>query len=125
MPYSDSKFIKGTIPNTVTIQFPQTIYGGYVDLVKGEVVETWTNRLLTSPNNFSVASSGGITYTWCAIKATIQEKLLKTSAYGDSNGMFNIGLWRLNVDSNDLKSNSRAGILSVTATNGTLQIVES
>lgn len=26
--------------NSITIPFPQTIYGGYVDLVKGEVVET-------------------------------------------------------------------------------------
>lgn len=28
---------------SLTIPFPQTIYGGYVDLVKGEVVEEWNN----------------------------------------------------------------------------------
>ena len=29
---------------TLTIPFPRTIYGGYVDLVKGEVVEEWERR---------------------------------------------------------------------------------
>lgn len=49
-------------PTTITIPFPQTIYGGYVDLVKGEVVETeyyydfanetptWSSGL-SNPNN--------------------------------------------------------------------------
>lgn len=30
-----------TTPLEIPISFPQTIYGGYVDLVKGEVVEEW------------------------------------------------------------------------------------
>lgn len=38
-------------PTSLTIPFPQTIYGGYVDLVEGEVVETWV----------SIASYGGET----------------------------------------------------------------
>ena len=35
---------------TITIPFPQTIYGGYVDLVKGEVVEEWEDITLDSLN---------------------------------------------------------------------------
>ena len=35
-------------PTTLPITFPQTIYGGYVDLVKGEVVETHEQCYLTS-----------------------------------------------------------------------------
>lgn len=30
-------------PTEITIPFPQTIYGGYVDLVKGEIVEEWNH----------------------------------------------------------------------------------
>ena len=33
--------IDNTNATSLTIPFPQTIYGGYVDLVKGEVVEEW------------------------------------------------------------------------------------
>lgn len=42
-------FVEGTkplnevdTPTVIAISFPQTIYGGYVDLVKGEVVEEWS-----------------------------------------------------------------------------------
>lgn len=33
-------------PQILTVQFPQTIYGGYVDLVKGEVVEEYGTEVL-------------------------------------------------------------------------------
>ena len=33
-------------PQTISIPFPQTIFGGYVDLIKGEVVEEWTKITL-------------------------------------------------------------------------------
>ena len=33
---------------TLTIPFPQTVYGGYVDLVKGEVVEEWVKTTIGS-----------------------------------------------------------------------------
>lgn len=43
------------INNTsITLPFPKTIYGGYVDLVNGEVVETWQKIILDgdeTPNN--------------------------------------------------------------------------
>ena len=36
--------------NQLTLPFPQTIYGGYVDLVKGEVVETYASVTLDGEN---------------------------------------------------------------------------
>ena len=36
---------------SLTIQFPQTIYGGYVDLIKGEVVKTWDKYTFTGNEN--------------------------------------------------------------------------
>ena len=43
--------------STYTIPFPQTIYGGYVDLVKGEVVEEWVKVTLDGvTNNMKVNS---------------------------------------------------------------------
>lgn len=38
-------------PQVITIPFPQTIYGGYVDLVKGEVVEEWESFVLDGEEN--------------------------------------------------------------------------
>lgn len=40
---------------SLTIPFPQTIYGGYVDLVKGEVVETHT-----SPTSWTATKGGAV-----------------------------------------------------------------
>lgn len=42
---------------SLTIPFPQTIYGGYVDLVRGEVVETNEHWLLTSVNSEALNAS--------------------------------------------------------------------
>lgn len=49
---------------TLTIPFPQTIYGGYVDLVNGEVVEEWRSstidgneRISNSSNRFYVQNA--------------------------------------------------------------------
>ena len=36
---------------SISIPFPQTIYGGYVDLIKGEIVETHEHCYLTSVNS--------------------------------------------------------------------------
>lgn len=56
---------------TLTIPFPQTIYGGYVDLVKGEVVEEWekitldgvtTNRKVNRDYTNTVSLACGVVY---------------------------------------------------------------
>ena len=39
----------------ITIDFPKTIYGGYVDLIRGEIVETHYLESLTSVNQESLA----------------------------------------------------------------------
>ena len=46
-------------PTAITIPCPQTIYGGYVDLVKGEVVEEWKSEMMSSYTwtNHSTSSS--------------------------------------------------------------------
>lgn len=41
----------------VTLPFPKTIYGGYVDLVNGEVVEEWKKLTLTTSNTTVRATS--------------------------------------------------------------------
>lgn len=43
---------------TLTIPFPQTIYGGYVDLMKGEVVETWNSKTIDGTNIQDYAGNG-------------------------------------------------------------------
>ena len=43
---------------TQTIQFPKTIYGGYVDLVSGEVVETWNSKTIDGTNIQDYAGNG-------------------------------------------------------------------
>lgn len=48
-------------PTTLTIPFNRTIYGGYVDLVKGEVVEEYNSFILDGENyKFTGASSDGV-----------------------------------------------------------------
>lgn len=42
-----------------TIPFPQTIYGGYVDLVKGEVVEEWKEYVYPSKTNLFTDRGNG------------------------------------------------------------------
>ena len=47
---------------SLTIPFPQTIYGGYVDLVKGEVVEEWARVVLDGVNRklrYNYSSNSG------------------------------------------------------------------
>lgn len=49
----------------ITIPFPQTIYGGYVDLVKGEIVETYEKKVLDGSENWylNVWSNNGICFS--------------------------------------------------------------
>ena len=54
---------------SLTIPFPQTIYGGYVDLVKGEVVETHTKIELAGRrwNNYHLYNGETATNRWTGI----------------------------------------------------------
>ena len=45
---------------TLTIPFGQTIYGGYVDLVSGELVEEWTEQRVTSSSRIGIFPWGGV-----------------------------------------------------------------
>ena len=50
---------KRTDPKLITLPFPKTIYGGYVDLTNGEVVETWKNYdYPVNPNVFTDLENG-------------------------------------------------------------------
>lgn len=40
------EFLVGNDVNSITIDFPKTIYGGYVDLLNGEIVETWNKTII-------------------------------------------------------------------------------
>jgi hypothetical protein len=44
----------------ITIPFPQTIYGGYVDLVNGEVVETWKQMTIDENSTVGIFPWHGI-----------------------------------------------------------------
>ncbi len=46
-----------TTPVEIPISFPQTIYGGYVDLVKGEVVEEYAFITVGGDENFIYADN--------------------------------------------------------------------
>lgn len=48
---------------TITIPFPQTIYGGYVDLIKGELVDEWKKLTLTTSNT-TVRSTSNMQYPY-------------------------------------------------------------
>lgn len=49
----------------ITIPFPQTVYGGYVDLVKGEVVEEWVSESLGNYNWTRYNTATGISRWKC------------------------------------------------------------
>ena len=52
-------YVPRTDPSSITIPFPKTIYGGYVDLTNGEVVETWKNYdYPVNPNVFTDLENG-------------------------------------------------------------------
>ena len=87
-PYNDT---------TTTITFPKTIYGGYVDLVSGEVVETWVNHSYTQSNQLTKKSSGGDYLAGNSYRVlqnqTNEIYYAKTPTSGDIYGFFNIGEW--------------------------------
>ena len=70
-------------PTAITIPFPQTIYGGYVDLVKGEVVET-------------VGSDGqSITPQTYAITPQVIKTLKGiNNIWSDANGNIELRFWK-------------------------------
>jgi hypothetical protein len=61
----------------LTIPFPQTIYGGYVDLVKGEVVETYGKKEFTGQESLHVGVS------W-------QQESIYLSSYSDGSEGINV-----------------------------------
>lgn len=67
---------------TLTIPFPQTIYGGYVDLVKGEVVEEIDSEgQQITPNSYSITPQ------------TIRTLKGLNSIWSDANGNIELKFW--------------------------------
>lgn len=58
---------------TTTISFPQTIYGGYVDLIKGEIVDQWSHIFIDQNSPIGI-------FPWRGIKIDDKTGIQYTSA---------------------------------------------